>query len=108
MTLRAGQLRDRVTIQRKTAGTDAWGAPLPEAWETHATVWANVKHLSGSEAIKADAETSTVRASIRVRYRTDITAGMRVLIGLTVYQIEAVMPDMGRREFVDFACKAVQ
>ena len=106
--MQAGRLDTRITIQRKTGGTDAWGAPLPEGWETHATVWSNIRHLSGSDAIKADAEVSTVRASIRIRFRSDITAGMRVLVGLAVYQIEAVMPDLGRREFVDLVVKVVQ
>lgn len=106
--MQAGRLNRRCVIQRRTGGTNDWGEPLPEGWETHATVWANVKHLSGSEAIKADAEVSTVRASIRIRHRSDITAGMRVLIGLAVYDIEAVLSDTARREFVDLACKAVQ
>lgn len=106
--MQAGRLNTRCVIQRRTGGTNDWGEPLPDGWETHATVWANVKHLSGSEAIKADSEVSTVRASIRIRYRSDITAGMRVLIGLAVYQIEAVMPDIASREFVDLVTKAVQ
>ena len=106
--MQAGRLSTRCVIQRRTGGANDWGEPLPDGWETHATVWANVKHLSGSEAIKADAEVSTVRASIRIRFRSDITAGMRVLIGLAVYQIEAVMPDMARREFVDLVAKVVQ
>jgi len=34
---------------------------------------------------------------------------MRVLIGAAaVYDIEAVLSDTARREFVDLACKAVQ
>ena len=107
--MQAGRLSSRCVIQRRTGGTNDWDEPLPEGWETHATVWANVKHLSGSEAIKADSEVSTVRASIRIRYRSDITAGMRVLIGAAaVYDIEAVLSDTARREFVDLACKAVQ
>lgn len=106
--MQAGRLNRLCVIQRRTGGTNDWGEPLPDGWETHATVWANVKHLSGSEAIKADSEVSTVRASIRIRYRSDVTAGMRVLIGVAVYQIEAVMPDTGRRDFVDLACKVVQ
>ena len=103
-----GSLSTSCVIKRRTGGTNDWGEPLPEGWETHATVWANVKHLSGSEAIKADAEVSTVRASIRIRFRSDITEGIRVLIGLAGDQIEAVMPDVARREFVDLVVKVVQ
>lgn len=105
--MQAGRRNTRCVIQRRTGGTNDWGEPLPEGWEEHATVWANVKHLSGSEAIKADVETSTVRASIRLLYRTDITAGMRVLIGTAVYDIEAVLPDMAQRKHVDLVCKLV-
>lgn len=106
MTLRAGTLNERVTIQRKTAGTDAWGAPLPEAWEDYATIWANVRHLSGTESIKAGADVSVVRASIRIRWRTDITAGMRVMVGAAMYDVEAVLPGP-RREYVDLQAKRV-
>ena len=105
--MQAGRLSTRCVIQRRTGGTNDWGEPLPEGWETHATVWANVKHLSGSEAIKADAEVSTVRASIRIRFRSDITAGMRVLIGLVPYEILAVQPDVAGRVYVDLVCQVV-
>ena len=105
--MQAGQLRDRITIQRKTAGTDAWGAPLPEAWEDYTTVRANVRHLSGTESIKAGADVSVVRASIRIRWRTDITAGMRVVFGAAVYDVEAPVPGP-RREYVDLQAKRVQ
>lgn len=105
--MQAGQLRDRITIQRKTGGTDAWGAPLPEAWEDYATIWANVRHLSGTESIKAGADVSVVSASIRIRWRQDVTAGMRVVAGAAVYDIEAVLPGQ-RREWLDLAVKRVQ
>ena len=105
--MQAGRLNTRCVIQRRTGGTNDWGEPLPEGWETHATVWASVKHLSGSEAIKADAEVSTVRASIRIRFRSDITAGMRVLIGLVPYEILAVQPDVAGRVYVDLVCQVV-
>jgi SPP1 family predicted phage head-tail adaptor len=46
-----------------------------------------------------------VRASIRIRYRTDITAAMRVTDGSTVYQVKAVLPDSGR-QYLDLVCEA--
>lgn len=106
MTLRAGQLRDRVVIQRKTQGTDSWGAPLPEAWADYASLWSNIRFLSGTESIKAGADTSIVKASIRIRWRTDITAGMRVVHGAQTFDIEAVLYGQ-RREYVDLACTRV-
>ena len=103
----AGLLRNRITIQRKGDATDAWGQPLPESWEDVVTVWANIRHQSGSESIKSDKPTSEVRASIRIRWRTGIDAGMRVLHGADVYQVEAVLPDAVGRVHVDLVCKRV-
>lgn len=102
----AGQLRDRITIQKRGGGTDSWGNPLPDAWTDHATVWANVRHLSGSESIKSGADTSIVKASFRVRSRKDIDAGMRVKHLGFDYNIEAVLPD-DRCVFMDLICKRV-
>ena len=105
--MQAGRLSTLVTIQHKTAGVDAIGQPLPENWATLRQEWANVRHQSGAEAIKAGAVTSVVSASIRVRYRTDLNAGMRVLAGAVVYEIKAVLPEMGRREYVDLIAELV-
>ncbi len=99
--MKAGTLNTRITIQRRTGGEDAWGAPLPAGWEDVAKVWANVRHVSGSEMIRADADVSKVKASIRIRWRCGIDAGMRVLIGQSVYLVDAVLPDMQKREHVD-------
>lgn len=103
--MQAGKLNTRITIQRRTTAVDALGQPLPDGWETYRELWANVRHQSGAEAIKAGSPVSTVAASIRVRWTTEIDAGMRVLIGASVYEIKAVMPDMQRREFVDLVAE---
>ena len=106
--MRAGTLNSQVMIQRRASGKDAWGQPLPEAWVNYRQLWANIKHQTGSQAIKADASVSTVRASIRIRYCTDIDAGMRVLHGRNVYDILAPLPDEVRREYVDLVCEGVR
>lgn len=106
MTIVAGSFPHQIHIQRKTGGKDGWDTPLPEAWEniTVKPIWANVKFLSGSESIKADADISLVRASIRIRWRIGIDAGMRVLFGAQVFDIEAVLPGSGRQH-VDLVCR---
>lgn len=108
-TFRAGTLRDRIHIQRRTGGKDGWNSPLPEGWEniTAQRIAANVQHRSGLGAIKADADVSIVRASIRIRRRTDVTADMRVLFGPSIYDIEAVLPGESR-EHIDLVCKLTQ
>lgn len=105
--MRAGLLNNRVTLQTQSATQDALGQPVT-TWTTLATVWANIKHSSGIESIKADALTSTVRASIQIRYRSDVTTGMRALVGTTKYNIIAALPDMEKREFTNLVCEVIQ
>jgi SPP1 family predicted phage head-tail adaptor len=104
--MQAGSLNRRCTLQSPSQSVDELGQPIP-GWTDVATVWASIRHLSGVEAIKAGAVTSTVKASIRIRYRTVLNAGMRVVHGAQVYSIEAVMPDVGGREFVDLVAEVV-
>lgn len=106
MTIIAGSFPHQIHIQRKSGGQDDWGTPLPEAWEniTATPIWSNVRYLSGSEAIKAGADVSTVRASVRIRWRTGIDAGMRVVHSGQVLDIEAVLPGVGRQH-VDLVCR---
>ena len=105
-TLRAGTLRDRIHIQRRTGGKDEWDTPLPVSWEniTAQRLAADVQHRSGLSTIKADADVSIVRASIRIRRRADVDAGMRVLHAGSIYDIEAVLPGVDRAH-IDLVCR---
>ena len=103
--MQAGRLNTRVTLQRRATGQDDWGQPT-EGWEDVAQLWADVRHLNGVESIKAGADVSVVRASFRIRHRAGIDAGMRLLAGGAVYDIEAVLPG-GQREWMDLAAKRV-
>lgn len=97
-------LNRQVVIRRRGEASDALGQPT-EAWETFATCWAEIRHPSGVEQIKAGAEVSTVRASIRVRRRDGITPAMQVVHGATVYSILAVLPDEMDRLYIFLACE---
>ena len=104
--MQAGRLNRRCQLQSPSQSVDELGQPIP-GWADVATVWADIRMKSGLESIKAGASVSTVQASIRVRYRAGITAGMRVVHNLTNYEITAVLPDVGGREFVDLVCQVV-
>jgi len=105
--VRPGLLNSRITVQQLAGGVDALGQPV-QTWADFATLWANIRHSSGVESIKADALTSVVRASIRVRYRTDITVGMRVVGPLSTYNVVAVLPDISGKEYTDLVCEVIQ
>ena len=104
--MQAGRLNRRVTLQAPGTATDELGQPIP-GWTDVATLWADIRMKSGLESIKAGASVSVVQASIRVRYRAGITAGMRLTHNLQAFNIVAVMPDVGGREYVDLVCEAV-
>jgi SPP1 family predicted phage head-tail adaptor len=104
--MQAGDLNSRCVLQAPSNTVDEIGQPVP-GWVDVASFWANIRMKSGMETIKSGAVTSTVQASIRARYRSDITAGMRVAHGGVVYAITAVMPDIGGRVFVDLATEVV-
>lgn len=104
--MQAGLLNRRVTLQAPGTTQDELGQPIP-GWTDVAPMWADIRMKSGLESIKAGAPVSVVQASIRVRYRAGITAGMRVVHNLQAFNITAVLPDVGGREYVDLVCEVV-
>ena len=104
--MQAGRLNRRCTLQAPGTAQDELGQPIP-GWTDVATVWGDVRLRSGLESVKAGAVVSTVQASVRIRYRTGINAGMRVLVDSVPYEVLAVQPDVGGREYVDLVCQVV-
>ena len=102
----AADLNQRVNIEQRNGSQDELGQPI-ETWAIVAAVWASVKHVSGLSAIKGDADVSTVKASIRIRYRTGIDAGMRVVCGSDIYDIRAILPNRAEG-FADLVCEATK
>ncbi len=102
--MKAGQLRHRVLLQDRVATTDDIGQPST-SWLTVATVWADVRYLSGLSAIKSGADVSLSKCSVRMRQRA-VNAGQRIVYGNEVFEIDAVLPD-GKREYVDAVCKVI-
>ena len=98
----AGQLRHRAMLQEQSTVQDELGQPST-AWVDVQALWADIRHISGLETIKSGADTSTVKASIRLRHRA-VNAGQRINYGLLNYDIKAVLPD-GKREYVNLVCE---
>jgi len=92
--------QNRIRIEARSDAQDAGGQPVDE-WILVVTVWANMLQVSGKEFISAARDVSEVTASIRIRYRTGITAAMRVVHKETIYNIKAVLPDLAARQHVD-------
>ena len=100
-----GKLNKRVMLQSPPVAVDALNQPLPDAWVDVAELWADIRGTTGMEAIKADAPTSRVQASVRIWHRAGVNAGMRLVKGSAVYNIEAVLPSDGT--FLDLVCEVI-
>lgn len=98
--MNAGDLNTRITIQHQQIVQDGAGQAIP-TWVDLAHVWADFRHKSGMQAVVNDAEKSTVKASARIRWRTGLDHSMRVIAPTGTYMVEAVMPDLRSREYVD-------
>lgn len=99
MTIRAGQLRRRVTIQQPTrTNTDG---RISKTWANVATVWAQFTDTRGREFMAARQVNSQLTHIIRIRYRSDVKPTWRVLHGSTILNIvSATDPNQRRVETI--------
>lgn len=102
--MNAGRLNRRIAIQQRLGTENELGERV-SGWRNVATVWASIIQKSGIETVRSEMELSVVSASIRIRYRNDVSAGMRVLDGSTVYDIQAVLLDNVTKKYVDLVCQ---
>ena len=105
--MQAGKLKDRVSLQQPGEVQDALGQPIP-GWPEVTKLWADIRYLSGTAAIKADAETSMSRVSIQIRKRAGVTQAMRIVdADGVIYQILDVLPDKQHRDRINLPCEVV-
>lgn len=88
--MRIGELRHRVSIQKKRITEDELKQQT-ENWADIATVWASIEPLSGREYFSARQENSEVTTKITIRYRRDITADMRVVFDGKILEVLSVI-----------------
>lgn len=99
-------MNQRVTLLKREQGRDAAGQSI-ESWPDVATIWANIKFQTGAEVLRANAETSVVRVSIRIRARTDVDGAWRVRYQGVEYDIKSALPDSADRQFMFLVCESI-
>ena len=103
--MKAGKLRNLITIQSRDSGEDAAGQPL-QTWTDVASVWADILGANGMQTIKAPLDGVEINSySFRIRYREDINAGMRVVSNGQHFDVKQVRLDMARKEWADLICQ---
>lgn len=100
----AGRFNQRVTLQAPVATLDELGQPV-DGWTEVDTVWAEANPTRSQELSSGGSTDSQIDVVFRVRYRTDITAAMRVVWRSTPYALIGDPVDVrGRREVLELNC----
>lgn len=101
--MRAGQLREQITIESKQTTRDPYGGEVV-SWVTFATVWADVQPLPLRELIAAKSAGSEISLQITVRYLAGVTSDMRVLWEGLGYPIISVIDVECRHVTLELLC----
>ncbi len=95
--MRAGFMRERITIETQATGVAANGTPSG-GWSSVCSVRAAIKTLSGREGYEADQNTARFTHEILIRYRSDVTPDQRVTWGARTLHIIGAVADPKRRQ----------
>jgi len=96
--VKIGRLRHRVTIEERSVTRDEFGGEVV-TWSTFATCWAEISPFQGREFLEGRRLETELDTWIRIRYRSGVLPGMRVVWGDRTYGIEFVLHhDTGQRE----------
>ena len=99
-----GKLRHRITLLRQVNEVNDYGAST-QTWRTVATVWAEVRPLSGREYFSAQQVQSEVTTQIWLRYIDGIKPSMKVKFGNREFEILSVLNTQERDVSLQLMCK---
>lgn len=104
--MQIGKLRHRITLQKQVNTVNDYGAAVT-TWKNVATVWADVRPLSGREYFSAQQVQSEVTTQIWLRYLDGIMPTMRVKFGKRTLEIVSVLNTQERNVSLRLMCKEV-
>lgn len=82
-------------MQTKQRVSDDMGGGV-DGWTAIRTVWAEITIPTGRTSPVAQQMSAEITAEIRVRYASDLVAGLRLANAGMTYLIEAALPDNDR------------
>ncbi|ABR74602.1 head-tail adaptor protein [Actinobacillus succinogenes] len=101
-----GKLRHRITLQKQINTVNDYGAAVT-TWKNVATVWADVRPLSGREYFAAQQVQSEVTTQIWLRHLPGIVPTMRVKFSERTLEILSVLNTQERNISLQLMCKEV-
>lgn len=101
-----GKLRHRIILLKQVNEVNDYGAST-QTWKRVATVWADVRPLSGREYFSAQQVQSEVTTQIWLRHLDGIKPTMRVKFGKRLFEILSVLNTQERNISLQLMCKEV-
>lgn len=102
--MRAGRLRHPIVIERATETRGDDGSTV-QTWRTLATVWADVRPVSGREQEIAARTAENVSHRIELRYRPGVDARCRIVWGARVFGVQSVINEDERDRTLVLYCQ---
>lgn len=106
--MNVGKLRDWIRIEYKSMSQDPdYGTPIV-TWLVLASVWAEIQDVlpgKSAETNTGGMRQSVAAARVRIRFRTDVTSDMRVILtdrGDRALKIVSDVAELGRKQFLEF------
>jgi len=102
----SGGLRHVVEIQSRTDVQDATTGEVTPTWATlYEEARAKIEPLSVNAFIQSQAEQSGIVANITIRYRSGLTANMRIVHNGVIYNPVGFLPDKkSGQEYLTVPC----
>jgi SPP1 family predicted phage head-tail adaptor len=101
--LPAGQMRNRIVVQRPATGKDTEGN-VQRDWLDVEKLWSKREDLSGRELEAAQSLHAEITTRFTIRFRADFDATMRIVYQDQIYGIQAILDRTGLRNELQLLC----
>lgn len=105
VTFQAGSLDRRIRLDYPTVTRTATGGE-ETVWFIGASVWASKTSTSGGRLYSAESKNYDANLTFRIRARSDVVPGWRLVHGDDVFEIIAI-EEVGRSQLMDLAVRAI-
>lgn len=103
--MQAGKLDRKILIEQPTETRDSYGEPVA-TWATLATVFGQKLDVRGTERFQSEQQLGEEVTRFLIRYRSDVTAKMRLTVEGKVYDIEGIAEVAGRHRWLELIGRA--
>lgn len=105
--MRAGELRNKATLQKIGTTTNAFGEIEQGAYIDYKTVWCSINAVSGRETFLSNADFAKTTHKIRIRYLSGVDASMRLLYAGRVFSFIYTYDYAERRKEIEILATEV-